>query len=150
MGETLSGRTPNPGDHPRLGDAVEVTAVGEWYSESIGKRSEVRLIVDGKPILLPITPDMSVRVLQSVEQQAAGEPRQFPSDGPEPPADVECLEWLGFVPAVHGLRFSKRVPGRGQWAWVLKPTDVVAEGCARWSWAPHAQLYRGGFREVLS
>jgi hypothetical protein len=76
------------------------------------------------------------------------EPRVFRSDGPEPPPDVECLEFFR-VDDEQVPRYLKRsVDLCLPWVWVSSPNDDVSAriGDARW---PIPRL-GGEFREVLS
>jgi hypothetical protein len=75
------------------------------------------------------------------------EPRVFQSDGPEPPADVEVVEWL-LERDPNGYQYVRRV-GDG-WLWSLLPHEqapTVDAAPASWKWATHA--CKGTYREVL-
>lgn len=70
------------------------------------------------------------------------EPRVFTSDGPEPPQDVTCLEWLDYDPNDFVYAYLRR-EGSG-WAWVSGPEGPTH--AAIQFWPPIAA--NAWFREV--
>lgn len=79
---------------------------------------------------------------------ASREPRVFQSDGPEPPADVNAVEWLS-IDHPAKLQYVRRV-GSG-WLWSRTPERPAPDYPATPNhWAAAVRSTPGEFREVLS
>lgn len=72
------------------------------------------------------------------------EPRVFTADGPEPPLEVEVLEWLDFDPNDNEHRFLTR-DGAG-WRWSRTASVETDDDMYLRVWPPTS----GRFQEVLS
>lgn len=90
-------------------------------------------------------PDWEMLAEESARQQKP-EPRVFRSDGPEPPEDVQVLEWLDFDEDFNACRYIKRILGTSVWHEAETPGEgFIAGQHLHWS-----QVRPSSYREVLS
>lgn len=109
----------------------------EWAVAERVNNERLRDAVLGEEVHVPADPHVPV-----VLKRADTAPRTFRSDGPEPPSDVTCVEWLRETRST--ANFLQR--HKDGWAWVLRPGGEPVFSDTPLHWCPA----RGEFREVLS
>jgi hypothetical protein len=115
---------------PAAEQSVSVEQVAQWETDD-----------------LELGDDGSEGYARAVAEPQGWEPRVFHSDGAEPPADVEALEWIDIPDPKLQYRYLVRVADG--WLWSQSSADVTPDfGASPARWTTAVGTNPGRYREV--